>query len=158
MGIRVGEFGVSEYVGTMIERRTRLPGLPSLSGVVVSSLTWSTARPGADIRGGAHVGPRTGLLTGPIETATATAVLVGAAFGLAGVLIGPISISSRTRPRAFRGLATALVPTVVWLLCGGPVVPTMLAFCAATLALGEWRVRYAVCRKVVPDDIAGVGQ
>ena len=74
-------------------------------------------------------------------TTTATAVLVGSAFGLAGVLIGPVRISSRTGPRVLRALATAFVPIIVWLLCGGPIVPTMLAFCAATLALGEWRTR-----------------
>jgi hypothetical protein len=91
-------------------------------------------------------------------TTTATAIVVGAAFGLAGVLIGPLKISSRTVPRVLRGLATALVPTVVWLLCGGPIVPTMFAFCAATLALGEWRTRSTLSRKTEPDNGGGAGE
>ena len=78
---------------------------------------------------------------------TATAVMVGAAFGLAGVLVGPIRINARTRPRALRGLAVSLAPILVWLLCGGPILPTMLAFCVATLALGEWRARGRITRK-----------
>lgn len=80
-------------------------------------------------------------------SSTATAVVVGSAFGLAGVLIGPIRISTRTRPRVLRALASAFVPIVVWLLCGGPIVPTMLAFCAATLLLGEWRARGSSAEK-----------
>jgi hypothetical protein len=88
-------------------------------------------------------------------TTTATAIVVGAAFGLAGVLIGPLKISSRTRPRVLRALATALVPIAVWLLCGGPIGPTMFAFCAATLALGEWRIRSTLPRKIKPDDVGG---
>lgn len=91
-------------------------------------------------------------------TLTTTAVVIGAAFGLAGVLIGPIRINSRTRLRTLRGLATALVPTAVWLLCGGPVLPTMLAFCAATLALGEWRLHSLGARKIKPEDVGGVGE
>ena len=79
---------------------------------------------------------------------TSTAVLVGAAFGLAGVLIGPSRISARTRLRVVRGLAIAFVPILVWLACGGPVLPTMLAFCVATLALGEWRLRDGVVARI----------
>lgn len=87
---------------------------------------------------------------GPAMTPTATSVVVGTAFGFAGVLIGPIRISPGTRRRALCGLAIAVLPIVVWLLCGGPIVPTMLAFCAATLALGEWRARLAGARKARP--------
>ena len=83
-------------------------------------------------------------------TPTATSVVVGTAFGFAGVLIGPIRIGPGTRRRALCGLAIAVLPIVVWLLCGGPIVPTMLAFCAATLALGEWRARLAAARKARP--------
>ena len=72
---------------------------------------------------------------------TSTALVVGAAFGLAGVLIGPIRIRARIRPRTVHGLAVAFVPVAVWLACGGPILPTMLAFGLATLALGEWRLR-----------------
>ncbi|MBR7830397.1 hypothetical protein KDK95_29105 [Actinospica sp. MGRD01-02] len=71
---------------------------------------------------------------------TPTAVLVGAAFGLSGVLIGPARIRRENRLRALRGLAIAFVPIAVWLALGGPILPTMLAFCLATLALGEWRL------------------
>ncbi|HWG28812.1 hypothetical protein [Actinospica sp.] len=72
---------------------------------------------------------------------TTTAVVIGVCFGLAGVLAGPVRISTRIRPRAFRGLAIAFGPILLWLACGGPIVPTMLPFCLATLALGEWRLR-----------------
>ena len=75
---------------------------------------------------------------------TATAAVIGATFGLAGVLAGPVSISARIHLRGLRvlrGLAIAFVPIGVWLACGGPILPTMLAFCLATLTLGEWRLR-----------------
>ena len=75
---------------------------------------------------------------------TSTAVVIGATFGLAGVLAGPVRISARIhlrRLRILRGLAVAFMPIAVWLACGGPILPTMLAFCLATLTLGEWRLR-----------------
>ena len=72
---------------------------------------------------------------------TTTAVVIGVSFGLAGVLAGPVRISTRIRPRAFLGLAIAFGPILLWLACGGPIVPTMLPFCLATLVLGEWRLR-----------------
>jgi len=70
-----------------------------------------------------------------------TAVVVGTAFGLAGVLAAPARLGGRVRLKALRGLAISFGPIALWLACGGPVLPTMLPFCLATLVLGEWRLR-----------------
>lgn len=82
------------------------------------------------------------MLTGTgLMNSTSTAVIVGTAFGMAGVLAAPARIGGRIGPRTLRGPAIAFGPIALWLVCGGPILPTMLAFCFATSALGEWRLR-----------------